>query len=104
VNDSIVMSTLEAALADAAGRLDNGAEELLLQAAALIGDGFERPAPSPHLPEPVASGIKTFVVGSDDTASAMGHPDPLMAVLGSPRLALWFEIVATSLLPPRPPE
>ncbi len=42
----------------------------------------------------------TFTITMEDTAAAMGHPDPDMAVVGSPRLALWFEIVSSRLLEP----
>jgi len=42
----------------------------------------------------------TFTVTREDTAAAMGHPDPAMTVVGSPRLALWFEIVSSHLLEP----
>ena len=39
------------------------------------------------------------VVGPEDTAAAMGHPDEAVQVLGSPRISLWFELVACELLP-----
>lgn len=44
-------------------------------------------------------GRSTFAVAIEDTASSMGHPDPAVAVLGSPRISLWFEIAASRLLP-----
>ncbi len=44
-------------------------------------------------------GRSTFTVQTQDTAFSMGHPDPAVAVLGSPRISLWFEIAASRLLP-----
>jgi predicted thioesterase len=47
---------------------------------------------------------RTVRVTEEDTATAMGHPDPSVAVLGSPRIALWFEVVASGLLPDPTPD
>lgn len=51
------------------------------------------------LPPVRASVRRDLVVSADDTAAAMGHPDDSVQVLGSPRLALWFELVSCELLP-----
>lgn len=112
LNEGLVVSTLKAALVDAAGHATEAVAASLHRAAeALIDFGSEhapnagteagvvRREPAPGLPAVGASLKETFVVASSDTASSMGHPDPLMSVLGSPRLALWFELVSTSLLP-----
>ncbi|MBY5162504.1 thioesterase family protein [Salsipaludibacter albus] len=57
------------------------------------------PAPDARMPAVGTTASRTFVVTSDDTAAAMGHPDAGMAVLASPRLALWFELVSGDTLP-----
>jgi predicted thioesterase len=40
-----------------------------------------------------------FPVTEADTAAAMGHPDPGVTVLGSPRIGLWFELATSPLMP-----
>ena len=75
-----------------------------LHAAAEEVDGsMDAPAPAapPHeaLPEVGARVTRDLVVSAGDTAAAMGHPDDSVQVLGSPRLALWFELVSCELLP-----
>jgi predicted thioesterase len=59
------------------------------------------PDAPPHeaLPEVGALVTRDLVVSAEDTAAAMGHPDDSVQVLGSPRLALWFELVSCDLLP-----
>lgn len=99
---TLVSETLRASLAAAAANLsDEGAAKAFDEAAALLSpyatDG--RP-PHPALPVVGAEVTRVLSVTQDDTATAMGHPDPAVAVLGSPRIALWFEIVASDLLPP----
>ena len=69
-----------------------------LHAAAEVVDGSMDAAPAsgaPHeaLPEVGANVTRDLVVAAEDTAAAMGHPDDSVQVLGSPRLALWFELV-----------
>jgi fluoroacetyl-CoA thioesterase len=51
------------------------------------------------LPQIGESVRRELVVSAEDTAAAMGHPDDSVQVLGSPRLALWFELVSCELLP-----
>jgi predicted thioesterase len=68
--------------------------------------GAARPDPGPH---PALPGLGTTItrelrVTDQDTAAAMGHPDPSVSMLGSPRISLWFELVASELLPAPTPE
>ncbi len=53
----------------------------------------------PSAPVVGATSVTRFAVEEDDTAAAMGHPDPEMDVLGSPRLALWFELASSPVMP-----
>lgn len=55
--------------------------------------------PHPALPSLGASILRTLPVTEADTAVAMGHPDRSLNLLGSPQIALWFEMVASELLP-----
>ena len=84
---AMVAQTLRVSVADA-GRLGG---------APVPGD---EPARDPHpaWPPPGTLAREELVVGPDDTAASMGHPDPAVQVLGSPRLALWFELVASRML------
>jgi len=45
----------------------------------------------------VSTGV--FRVTDADTAAALGHPDPGVRVLASPRLGLWFEAATSPLMP-----
>lgn len=74
-----------------------GAESLEAAAAAL-GDSRAEEA-HPALPPVGVRTTRDLVVKDSDTAAALGHPDDGMAVLGSPRLGLWFELVCCDLLP-----
>lgn len=56
-------------------------------------------APHPSAPAVGTRATTTYVVADDDTATAVGHPDPTMLVLSSPTLALWFELASSRLLP-----
>ena len=64
----------------------------------------QRPAGEAPVPLPPvgATAEQDLTVGPEDTAAAMGHPDPAVAVLGTPRLALWFEMASSAHLPPLP--
>lgn len=64
-------------------------------------DGSGGRLPDPTAPDVGATAVTRFEVGADDTAAAMGHPDPDMDVLGSPRLALWFELASSPVMPDR---
>lgn len=94
----IVTETLRVSLVAAATEV--GTEQLgsLAQAAAaLVPEGTDQPHPA--WPSVGSSVSQDLVVAAQDTAAAMGHPDEAVQVLGSPRLALWFEIVSCELLP-----
>jgi predicted thioesterase len=102
---SVVAETLRVSLAAAADEASSEVAEALSVAAraleALSGDARE---PHPAMPAVGSSVVSDLVVGTDDTAAAMGHPDPGVNVLGSPRISLWFEIVASGCLPQPTPE
>jgi predicted thioesterase len=84
---AIVSQTLRVALEAATAEIDPTSTE-----------SSSKPA-HPALPDVGASVSRDLVVSADDTAAAMGHPDDSVQVLGSPRLALWFELVSCELLP-----
>ncbi|HET7387389.1 MAG TPA: hypothetical protein VFJ19_12075 [Nocardioidaceae bacterium] len=96
---AMLAQTLRICLRDGAEQTepDSALADLLAQAADLL-DGPGR-APHPLLPEVDSVCHEDRRVGPEDTAAAMGHPDPAVQVLGSPRLALWFEMVSCGLLP-----
>lgn len=56
----------------------------------------------PHVAAPAVGAAATtvFPVTGADTAAAMGHPDPSVTVLGTPRIGLWFELATSPLMPP----
>jgi len=111
----LLADTLRIALVDAArwaAEAGPEAEEdrnaLSAAAGALASSGRAGPGSS-GATEGITSKVgelaeQVFTVATADTAGALGHPDPSMAVLGSPRLGLWYEIVASDLLPPPSPE
>lgn len=93
----IVADMLRNALEHAASNVaDPGLAEALRRAAAELSRAED--APDPGLPVRGSAVQKVLRVHLDDTASAMGHPDPTVAVLGSPRIALWFELVSSDML------
>ncbi|HLI36457.1 MAG TPA: hypothetical protein VKV80_03855 [Streptosporangiaceae bacterium] len=103
---ALVAETLRASLAAAAASTaDQGLAQAFSGAASLLSrhtaDGR---SPHPALPAAGATVTRTLPVTKEDTATAMGHPDPAVAVLGSPRIALWFEVVASALLPEPAPD
>jgi predicted thioesterase len=95
---AIVAETLRVSLAAAAADVDDVQLESLARAAAALAPA-EVEAPHPAWPSVGASVVRDLTVGAQDTAAAMGHPDEAVQVLGSPRLALWFELVTCALLP-----
>ena len=100
---AIVTETLRVSLASAAGDVDEQQLAALARAAAaLVPPVVEDPDPA--WPAVGATVVRDLEVGPEDTAAAMGHPDAAVQVLGSPRLALWFEIVTCDLLPAPAPE
>ena len=100
---AIVTETLRVALAAAAGDVDGDHLASLARAAAALAPA-ETAAPHPAWPDLGSSVVRDRVVGPEDTAAAMGHPDDAVQVLGSPRISLWFELVACELLPAPSPE
>ena len=100
---AIVLETLRVSLASAAGEVDGSSLASLAGAAAALAP----PAadiPHPAWPAVGASVDRDLVVSEEDSAAALGHPDARVRVLGSPRLALWFELVTCDLLPLPSPE
>ncbi len=95
---AMVTETLRVALVDAARSAVPDRAGALAEAAALL-DGAGARDPHPLLPAVGASVVSELTVTEADTAAAMGHPDTAMAVLGSPRIALWFELVASRAMP-----
>jgi predicted thioesterase len=88
--------TLRVALRQAGSREDSVARG----AAELFGpDPACSEQPHPSFPTVGSTTTRILTVTPEDTAAAMGHPDPSMQVLGSPRIALWFELVASDALP-----
>jgi predicted thioesterase len=95
---AIVTETLRVSLAAAAADVDGEHLASLAQAAAALAPSRVEP-PHPAWPSIGASVTRDLLVEAEDTAAAMGHPDASVQVLGSPRLALWFELVTCDLLP-----
>jgi len=93
-----LIETLRVALAAAADEVAAEQATVLAQAAAAL-PAVDPAPPHPALPALGASVRRDLEVTDDDTAAALGHPDPSAQVLGSPRLALWFELVSCDLLP-----
>jgi predicted thioesterase len=98
---ALVAETLRVSLLHAAATGESGAiaQSLTEAGAALPANGAAGLASHPALPAVGATVTRELVVAKEDTAAAMGHPDGSLDVLGSPRIALWFEIVASQLLP-----
>jgi len=109
---AIVTETLRVSLAAAAGDVDEASLDSLARAAAALAPTqapTQAAAPAGRDPHPAwpavgSSVVRDLVVGPDDTAAALGHPDTSARVLGSPRLALWFELVSCDLLPAPSPD
>lgn len=96
---ALMQAAQEAGAGQAAPLLAGAADRLTVLRAAAGGGGAAIRPPHPALPGVSASARRELVVGAEDTAASMGHPDPSVNALGSPRIALWFEIVASELLP-----
>ena len=94
---SIVSETLRVALLDGALVADDSHAKRLDEAAALLGTAHRDPHPA--MPAPGSTVTVDLEVTAEDTAAAMGHPDAGVAVLGSPRISLWFELVASRAMP-----
>ncbi len=95
------LRTVAFALADLAARLPPDDPRRPGVGAALAALAAVPPEPPvaahPAAPGVGAAGERVYTVTAADTASAVGHPDPRMTVLASPRLALWFEQVSGEL-------
>lgn len=106
----IVADTLRVALLDAARRASEvapaEAEAMGAAARSIAGarPGGGEGAADGSMPAPGATAERLLTVTEEDTAHALGHPDPAVSVLGTPRLALWFEVVSSQLLPEPSPE
>lgn len=98
---ALVAETLRVSLLHAAATTENTtmAQSLSEAGAVLPANEFGGHARHPALPAAGATVIRELQVTEEDTAAAMGHPDPSLDVLGSPRIALWFEVVSSELLP-----
>lgn len=97
---AMVVEALRASLRHAAAGSDDDAWARSVRDAAdglpATGDDVRR---HPALPAPGTTVARDLRVTAQDTAAAMGHPDPSVDMLGSPRISLWFELVASDLLP-----
>jgi predicted thioesterase len=96
VAETLRVSLLQAAMATPTEAMGKSFTEA---GTALPANGSGGGAVHPALPAVGATVTREMHVEEQDTAAAMGHPDPSLTVVGSPRIALWFEIVASRLLP-----
>ncbi len=101
---AIVTESLRIALLAAARHSDAGRAASLTAAGAQLQSGDGTVPPDPVWPEPGTVVTRELEVTEDDTAAAMGHPDPSVRVLGSPRISLWCELVSEEALPAPSPE
>ena len=88
----IVTESLRVALVAAARHAPPDRSRALAAAAAQL-------APHPVWPDLGTTVTRELEVTEEDTAAAMGHPDPSVRVLGSPRISLWCELVSEEALP-----
>jgi len=95
---AFVTETLRVSLAAAAADVSADQLHALARAAAALAPAEQR-EPHPAMPVVGSSEVTDRRVSPDDTAAAMGHPDGGLDVLGSPRIALWFELVGSELFP-----
>lgn len=98
----LVLGTLKAALAQAAQETEGlELENRFIEASECIRDLDRNKHRDPLFPSIRTGDVHNsiFSVGEEDTAANMGHPDVNINFLGSPRLALWFELAASKLLP-----
>lgn len=101
-DSQLILGTLRVAISDAASRSAGTLGHTCLTRAASILSEEYHAAPIKSFVPGLSVGAQCdtrFEVEREDTASEMGHPDSSMSVLGSPRIALWFEIAASKLLP-----
>lgn len=96
--ERIVVESLRISLQAAAGHASPDRAGALTQAAALLDPADTLPA-HPSWPPLGTTVTRELEVTDQDTAAAMGHPDPSVDVLGSPRISLWCELVSEEALP-----
>ena len=89
----------------AGGHVVRATLEMARDHAAAHGVDLDGPPRDPRPPHdeapPVGSRtVVTRTVGPEHTAAAIGHPDEGVDVLSTPTIALWFELVASGLMPP----
>ncbi len=96
---SIVTESLRIALVAAARHAGPERASALAAAGAQLTSGDGVVAPHPAWPTVGTVVTRELEVTEDDTAAAMGHPDPTVRVLGSPRISLWCELVSEEALP-----
>ena len=95
----IVTESLRVALVAAARHAPPDRSRALAAAAAQLAPGDGVVAPHPVWPDLGTTVTRELEVTEEDTAAAMGHPDPSVRVLGSPRISLWCELVSEEALP-----
>jgi predicted thioesterase len=96
---ALVARTLRAALAAEQGGAAPATDDAAARPPGPPGSAGQDRPPHPAAPPMGASAVSVFAVTAADTAAAMGHPDPAVTVLGTPRLGLWFEIASSPLMP-----
>lgn len=101
---AIVTESLRIALLAAARHADAGRASALAAAGAQLESGDGAVPPHPAWPAVGTVVTRELTVTEADTAAAMGHPDPSVRVLGSPRISLWCELVSEEALPAPSPE
>jgi predicted thioesterase len=103
---AMVAEALRTSLQHAATHSDDPAwARSISEAADMVPAAPPRDAdPHPAMPEVGATTERSLRVSEQDTATAMGHPDSAVSLLGSPRISLWFELVGSDLLPTPTPE
>jgi predicted thioesterase len=100
----IVTESLRVALLAAARHAEGARAGALAAAGTQLESGDGVVPPHPVWPAVGTVVTRELEVTEDDTAAAMGHPDPSVQVLGSPRISLWCELVSEEALPAPSPE
>jgi predicted thioesterase len=96
---AIVTESLRVALLAAARQAPPDDAAALAASADQLTSGNGAVEPHPVWPEIGTVVTRELDVTEADTAAAMGHPDPSVRVLGSPRISLWCELVSEEALP-----
>lgn len=98
-HEGIVVESLRVSLLAAARHASPDRAGALTQGAALLDPAGDTVPPHPSWPALGTTVTRELEVSEQDTAAAMGHPDPSVDVLGSPRISLWCELVSEEALP-----